>query len=212
MAKVASRSPSDQLLQMFRVVALPFGHVTHFTPSRKPPRLFSQDSFFGHGFQAGQPLFKLAAAHLVEVHEQAEHFAHETAFTGHAPRHDCLTALGPEREFRRVGGLHRLLKIEPEMDQPAGLAFRDGHFARADLFAAFPGHRRARAGVRAGEGVFCVRVELGPRRPRLPLVQVVDVRKNLFRRGGNIGGTHDGEFIRSPGDDDDENDGDKGER
>ena len=128
----------------------------------KPNSLFSQ------GLQAGQSLFKLATAHLFAVHEQAEDFAREIALALHGPGDDGLIARGPEGEFRRVGGLHRLLEFEPETDGLAGLARGDGHLAGANLAVTLPGHRRARAGVGTGEGVFAVRVEFGPGRPGLP--------------------------------------------
>jgi len=125
-------------------------------------------SSFSQGLQAGQSLFKLAATHLFAVHEEAEDFAREIALALHGPGDNGLIALGPEGEFRRVGGLHRLLKFEPEADGLAGLARGDGHLADAYLAVALPGHRRARAGSLSGEGAFAVRVELGPWRPRLP--------------------------------------------
>ena len=172
---------------------------------------FKPNSLFSQGLQAGQSLFKLAAAHLFAVHEQAEDFAREIALALHGPGDDGLIALGPEREFRRIGGLHRLLEFEPETDGLTRLARGDGHLAGSYFAVAVPGHRRARASLRAGEGAFAVRVELGPRRPRLPKVQVVDVRKYRFRRRGEGCGARDDEVVRLPGNQNEDQNGDERE-
>ena len=54
---------------------------------------------FGDGFEVGESFLEFAAQHLVAIHDEAEGFADEVVFAGHAPGDDGLMVFGGEGLF-----------------------------------------------------------------------------------------------------------------
>src|SRR5262249_20023038 len=140
---------------------------------------------FRHRLHAGQSLLELATESPVHVHEEEEGAADEAVVTVHAPRHGRPLARGLERELRRVGCLERLQELEPDPDELVRPALGDRHSPLADLAVARPREGCALAGRGAVERILGRRVELRPRRPGLPVVEVVDLREHRRRGRGD---------------------------
>src|ERR1035441_4871412 len=123
---------------------------------------------------------------------------------------DCL---GLESEFGGIGRLERFEKFEPDANQFVRTALGDCHPPFADLFVAGPGENCAGSRRRTLVGILARRIHFRPRRPRLPFVQIVDMRENHFRRRGDAGRPRDAELIWLQRHDDDEenNDGRDGD-
>ena len=80
------------------------------------------------------------------------------------------------------GRRERLEELEPDAHQLARPALGDRHAAFADVLVALPCINRARAGL--GSFVLALerRIDLLPRRPRAPVLEVVDLRERRRRR------------------------------
>src|SRR5262245_47785646 len=156
---------------------------------------------FRYGLHGGQALLELAPEGLVHVDEQENGSAHEVVVAEHAPRHGGAIAVRLERELRRVGRREGLQELELDPDQLVGTAVRDRHAPLADLVVAGPRERGALAGRRALVRVLHLGVELRPRRPRFPLVEVVDLREHRRRRRSDRRRALDTELGRARGDD-----------
>src|SRR5207244_3986774 len=101
--------------------------------------------------------------------------------------------LWPERELRGAGGCEELQELEVDPDQLVPTALRQRHPSFANLSVAGPRVDGAGSRRRALEGLLHRRIELRPRVPRFPLVEVVHLRKDGGRRGGD--GSRSGDAV-----------------
>src|SRR2546429_249935 len=97
---------------------------------------------------------------------------------GHGPGDGRLTAGRLEGELRGAGAGEGFDEVEPDADQLGRAAFGERHAPYADLVVAGPGEDRALSCRSALEGGFGRGVELGPGRPRLPVVEIVHLREH----------------------------------
>src|SRR5262249_15159123 len=151
---------------------------------------------FRHRLHAGQSLLEFATESPVHVHEEEDGAADEAVVTVHAPRHGSPLALGLERELCRIGCLERLQELELDPDELVRPALRDRHSSLAALVVAGPREGRALARRGTLERILGRRVELCPRRPGLPVVEVVDLREHRRRGRGDHRASLDPELRR----------------
>ena len=97
-----------------------------------------------------------------------------------------------EDEIRVARALERLDEVGARRDALVRLALRDRHRAGADLVVAVPCERCAGAGLRARERDPRVRIELRPRRPVLPRLRSLTLRKIDRRRRRDRGSSASG--------------------
>ncbi len=110
--------------------------------------------------------------HLVAAEGDA-HGARKRPFARHRPRHVGARAFRFQLEFGNARASERLCKINAHLDVVIGLAFGDRYLAFADLAIAGPREYCAGAGLRPAKRCFGIGIELCPRRPVLPFVQIV---------------------------------------
>ena len=137
-------------------------------------------ALLGDGLQVGKTLLHLVADHLLAVEHDAHRLLDEVLAPAHAPGDDRLIGFRLELELRAAGVLERLGEVDLDIDQLGRTAVDDGHAALADLVIARPRERGILAGRRTLEAELGVGIHLRPRRPGVPLLQVVD----LLEHGG----------------------------
>src|SRR6478736_4523825 len=138
----------------------------------------------GGALELGEPLLEVGPHDLLHRPDLA-HEAHDDVLrAGHGPLDMGAVTDGCQREVDPVVRLHR--RGEQEVDRDVlRLRLEDLHAALAGLAVAAPGIDGADAGRGAGVGALHRRVDALPRRPRLPLVEVVDESVHALRRSGD---------------------------
>ena len=136
-------------------------------------------------FNPREAIVELIADHLLAVEDEAHCFGDEVLMSAHGPSDPGAVARGFESERGRVRALERPGEINLDVDKLGRSALDESHTPFADLVVADPGKSRALAGRRALVADLGVGIELRPRRPRLPLVQVVDVSEYRGRWRGD---------------------------
>src|SRR6266566_336917 len=180
-----------------------FRVLVGFHQDHEPHRqlLLALRGAFGRRLHAAETFLELTPEGLVHVHEEEDGPADEVVVTKHAPCDGGAIACGFERELRRVGRREGLHELELDPDQFARTALRDRHAPFADLAVAGPREHRALARRRALERVLRRGIELRPRRPGLPVVEIVDLREHRRRGGGDGRAPLDAELGRLQGHD-----------
>src|SRR5215470_366490 len=138
-----------------------------------------------NGSELVEALLELAADHAIHIEDCVHDLADKGALAAQDPRHVGVRAIRSQREHDRVMALHRLDRVEPERNPRWRRDIDDFDTALTDLAVAGPLIARALAAVRTGIGDLDFRIGLRERIPGIHAVDVVDQRKNLFRRSAD---------------------------
>src|SRR6476661_268594 len=90
------------------------------------------------GCERREPALKVAAHHLVHIHEQSKDLTDPFVLPGHQPRHLRAARSRAERERRGVQGLERLGELQPDPDAARRYGLHDLHGSAAGLSVAVP--------------------------------------------------------------------------
>src|SRR4029079_3595947 len=116
--------------------------------------------------------------------------------TVHGPSDLGMIALRLEIELARIAHLHRLRDIGLDLDELVWPALGERHGPLADLTIARPMGDGAGSRLRSLETDLRVGIELRPRRPRIPFMQIVHLREDGFRRRRDLDRAFDAELRR----------------
>lgn len=126
---------------------------------------------FGGGdcAKALQALLEHFADHGIGTQQQTNSACEKRTLARHGPGYARAATFRLEIKVGVTEARHRPFKIELQFDVLIRLAFEDRHLASADVIISVPTKDRTNAALWTFKRVFCIRIELRPRRPRIPL-------------------------------------------